>query len=121
MIHRIVGIEEPNEKHPEERYFLLKGDANKDYDVYPVTYDQMRSLYTGKRVPFIGVFVAFFQSPIGYIALFIILVYCILVPIAEGKIEVKKYHRLREINHISKEEYQSFLDKKRIHNKEEEL
>ena len=27
VIHRIVGIEEPNAQHPNERYFLLQGDA----------------------------------------------------------------------------------------------
>ena len=47
IIHRIVGIEEPNEKHPNERWFVLRGDANKQADDFPVTYDQMRSIYRG--------------------------------------------------------------------------
>ena len=36
LIHRIVGIEEPNESHPNERYFLLQGDAVHYPDSFPV-------------------------------------------------------------------------------------
>ena len=44
IIHRIIGIEEPNEKHPDCRYFLLRGDAMKFSDEFPVTYDQMLAI-----------------------------------------------------------------------------
>ena len=38
IIHRIVGIEEPNEKHPNERRFLLQGDAVDNPDSFPALY-----------------------------------------------------------------------------------
>lgn len=59
VLHRIVGIEEPNEAHPGERYFLLQGDALERPDRFPVLYSQMRGIYRGERVPFVGSFILF--------------------------------------------------------------
>ena len=72
IIHRIVGIEEPNASHPNCRYFTLKGDANENVDRYPVLYSQMRSIYEGERVKFIGSFVLFLQSPVGYLCILLL-------------------------------------------------
>ena len=41
VVHRIVGIEEPNQYHPNERHFLLQGDAVGKPDRFPVKYSQM--------------------------------------------------------------------------------
>ena len=54
VVHRIVGIEEPNEKHPNERYFLLQGDAVDSPDRFPVKYSQMQGIYTDEKIPFVG-------------------------------------------------------------------
>lgn len=94
IVHRIVGIEEPNEKHPNERWFLLQGDANKQADDFPVTYDQMRSIYRGERIPFIGSFVFFMQSPAGMLCFLLVVFAVITTPIAEKKIEDAKKARL---------------------------
>lgn len=65
LVHRIVGIEEPNEKHPDEYYFLMQGDNVQYPDKFPVRYSQMRSIYRDQRIPFLGSFVFFMQSPAG--------------------------------------------------------
>lgn len=94
VIHRIVGIEAPNEKHPDETYFLLHGDANEVADKFPVRYNQMRGIYKGHRIPFVGSFVLFMQSPAGYLCVLLVIFALIATPIAEKKIQKAKEARL---------------------------
>ncbi len=94
IIHRIVGIEEPNEKHPDKRYFTFQGDASKYKDEFPVTYDMMRAAYSGTRIPFIGSFVMFMQSPAGWLCFLLILFTIIITPIIERKLLKEKEKRL---------------------------
>jgi len=103
VVHRIIGIEEPNESHPNERYFRLKGDANKYEDKYPVKYEQMRAIYKGEKIPFIGVLVMFFQSTLGYVALVVVAMYVVLIPIAEAKLDRLAEERLIKIGFIDAE------------------
>ena len=90
IIHRIVGIQEPDAQHPDERYFLLQGDANEVADRFPVLYSQMRGIYRGYRIPFIGSFITFLQSPAGWLCFLLILFATIATPIVEKKIEDEK-------------------------------
>ena len=94
IVHRIVGIEEPNEQHPDKRYFRLQGDAVKNPDQFPVYYSQMRGIYNGKRIPYIGSFIAFMQSPAGYLCMILILFAFIATPLMEKKIEKEMRKRL---------------------------
>jgi predicted transport protein len=100
VIHRIVGIEEPNDKHS-ERYFVLQGDAVHVRDKFPVTYSQMKGIYRGERIPFIGSFVMFMQSPAGYLCILLVLFVLIALPIAEKKILNVKIARLIEIGYLT--------------------
>ena len=93
LLHRIVGIEEPNEKHPNERYFLLQGDAVHYPDSFPVRYSQLKSVYRGERIPNVGSFVYFMQSPAGMICLILVVVAMIFMPIVDLKIEKAEYIR----------------------------
>lgn len=93
LLHRIVGIEEPNELHPNERYFLLQGDAVHYPDTFPVRYEQMKSIYDGMRLPNVGSFVFFMQSPAGSICLILILCSMVLMPIADGIVAKKERER----------------------------
>jgi len=95
IIHRIVGIEERNEKHPNERYFVLQGDNNNVHDRFPVLYSQMRAIYKGQRVPFVGSFVAFLQSPAGYMCILLIIFGLIFIPLMDKKLEIERWKRLR--------------------------
>ena len=94
VIHRIVGIEEPNEEHPDVRHFLLQGDANDRPDRFPVLYEQMQGIYEGERLPFVGSFVLFLQSPAGALCLILVLFAMIATPIVEKKFKRETQARL---------------------------
>ncbi len=94
VIHRIVGIEEPNQYHPNERHFLLQGDAVGSPDRFPVLYSQMKGIYKGEKIPFIGSFILFMQSPAGWMCILLVVVSIIALPILEKKIEKAKKQRL---------------------------
>ncbi|MBE5734496.1 MAG: hypothetical protein E7347_05560 [Clostridiales bacterium] len=83
LIHRIVGIEEPNSYHPNERYFMMQGDAVAAPDVYPVRYSQMKSIYRDERVPNVGSFVYFMQSPAGTLCFLLVIFAVASMPIIE--------------------------------------
>lgn len=104
IIHRIVGIEEPNEAHPDCRHFMLRGDASKYSDEYPVLYEQMRACYRGKHIKFVGSFFAFMQSPAGYLCILLVLFALFATPIAEKKLLRAKLERLTEIGVIPAKE-----------------
>ncbi len=86
VIHRIVGIEEPNENHPDERQFLLQGDAVERPDRFPVLYSQMQGIYEGSRIPFVGSFILFLQSPAGWLCVLLVFFSMVVTPIVEKKI-----------------------------------
>ena len=96
IIHRIVKIEEPNANHPDQRLFTLRGDANDTSDA-PITYSRMRGIYRDERVPNVGSFIVFMQSPAGYLCILLILFAVIATPIVEKKLWVAKIRRLREM------------------------
>lgn len=97
LIHRIIAIEEPNEKHPEHRHFLLKGDANENNDKFPVLYEQMEGIYKGDRIANVGSFILFLQSPAGWICIIFIIFMVFFIPIVEKKLSLirdKRYYLL---------------------------
>ena len=94
IIHRIVEIEERNERHPNERYFRLQGDNVHVTDKFPVKYSQMKAIYKGERIPYAGTFVAFLQSPAGYMCLILVLLGVVLIPIMEKKLQKEQTARL---------------------------
>lgn len=95
IIHRVVKIEEPNEYHRDGRLFYLRGDANTQNDDLPVEYDQMRGIYRGKRIPFVGSFILFMQSPAGIICLILAVMGMFIMPIIDQRIEDVRDHRYR--------------------------
>ena len=107
LVHRIVGIEEPNADHPEEYYFLLQGDNVERPDRFPVRYSQMKAIYRGQRVPFIGSFVSFLQSPAGWLCILLMIFAIVATPMLESKIEKEKAARLQRISRKKTAEKQS--------------
>ncbi len=104
IIHRIVGIEEPNEKHPDERWYQFKGDASSSYDKFPVRYSQMIGIYRGDRIPNVGSFVFFMQSPAGWICFLLIILVIIATPIVEKKLKTAVDDRYAIIQQIAETE-----------------
>lgn len=94
IVHRIVEIEEPNAEHPDGRLFVLQGDAVEGRDKYMVSYAQMRGIYRGERVPFIGSFIVFMQSPAGYLCFLLLIFGVVAIPLMERKIEREKLKRV---------------------------
>ena len=103
VIHRIVGIEEPNEEHPNERHFLIKGDANKYADEFPVLYSQMQGIYEGFRIPFVGSFVMFMQSPAGWLVILLVIFAMVATPLVEKQMLQARTERLISIGVIAPE------------------
>lgn len=97
LVHRIIGIEPPNEAHPDEYHFLLKGDANQYNDRFPVRYSQMRAIYTGVRIPFIGTFITFMQSPAGWLCILLMAFALIATPLLEKKLAKERQLRWEEL------------------------
>lgn len=93
VVHRIVEIEEPNAAHPDKRYFRLQGDAVDSPDRFPVTYDQMKAIYTGDRTPFIGSFIMFMQSPAGYLCILLLFIAIIATPVLNKSILKERLKR----------------------------
>jgi len=100
IIHRIVKIEEPNEKHPNERYFYLQGDNNSYTDPKPVTYDQMRGIWNGQKVGQVGSLILFLQSPAGALCVLLMMISVFVVPIVTGKLEKVRKERYQAITGI---------------------
>jgi len=98
VIHRIVGIEEPNENHPGEKYFWLQGDAVERQDNSPVLYSQMQGIYEGDRIPFVGSFILFLQSPAGWLCVLLVTFSMIATPIVEKKIKEATQKRISAIS-----------------------
>ena len=95
ILHRIVKIEEPNASHPDEYWFTTQGDAVETPDTRIVRHSQMIGIYRGDRVPMVGSFVMFMQSPAGYLCILLILFAMIATPLVERAIEKAKRQRLQ--------------------------
>ena len=100
VVHRIVEIEEPNQYHPNERWFKLQGDAVENPDRFPVKYEQIKGIYKGDRVPFVGSFILFMQSPAGWLCIILVVGAMIITPILENKLNKVKRERLIAIGII---------------------
>ncbi len=98
LVHRIVGIELPNASHPDCYYFLLQGDAVEAPDRFPVLYEQMRAIYSGERIPFIGSFILFMQSPAGWLCTLLIVASIIASPILDRILQKARDERFALIS-----------------------
>lgn len=96
IVHRVVLIEDPTVNH-DEVFFYTRGDANPTSDLLPVKYEQIKGIYRGERIPFVGSFVLFMQSPAGIICLILAICSMIIMPIVDNKIAEARSHRYRRI------------------------
>lgn len=98
VVHRIIEIEEPDAAHPDERYFLMQGDAVETPDRFPVRYEQMKAIYSGERIPFVGSFILFMQSPAGYLCILLVIVAIIATPYLNRRISSERNARFEIIS-----------------------
>lgn len=97
VIHRIIEIEEPNEEHPNERWFTFRGDNVRYSDKKPVLYSQMKGIYKGERVGYWGRIIIFLQSYAGYLCLALVVFYLVVIPIFERRIEKRIEERYKTL------------------------
>ena len=102
IVHRIVEIIEPDETHPDHRYFRTQGDAVSSPDGSLVFYDQMLGVYEGNRIPFLGSIVIFLQSPAGWLCVILLLFTLIAAPIVENKLIEERLVRLLRSGYLMK-------------------
>lgn len=103
VLHRIVGIEEPNAEHPSQRYFLCQGDALERADRFPVLYSQIRGIYRGEKMPLAGNFVLFMQSPAGWLCVLLTVFVILVTPVMEKKLRTEEKKRLKQIGYLQEE------------------
>lgn len=71
IIHRIKG-------YTEDGKFITRGDSNNKDDEFNPTYNDVLGRYTGKRIPYIGIFVMFLQSYSGMVTILAV-IYCLIM------------------------------------------
>lgn len=101
VIHRIIAIEEPNAKHPDTRRFVLQGDAVPYPDAKMVEYSEMRGIYYGQKIPYVGSFVMFIKSPAGWLCIALIIFVIFLAPRLERKMWETKMKQLYRIGYVT--------------------
>ncbi len=81
IIHRIIKIEEVDG----QTLYTFRGDSNESSDLLRVSYSQMKGIYNGNRVPFVGSIIVFFQSPAGWICMLLMVLVLVVLSIVEHK------------------------------------
>lgn len=102
ILHRIVSIEESNEAHPNQRYFIFQGDALSNPDRYPVLYSQMLGIYKDEKIPMLGHFIMFMQSPAGWLCILLTVFAVVVTPFMEKKLKAEETKRLEIIGITNK-------------------
>lgn len=92
IIHRIIKIE--TDEQTGEKKYTFRGDNVKYSDSEKVSYSQMKGIYKGKRIPYVGSFISFMQSPAGWLCILLIVIAFVATPIMEKKIEKEREKRL---------------------------
>ncbi len=98
IIHRVVFIVEPEDGSKYGRLFYTRGDALEINDSLPVEYSQIRGIYKGNRIRYVGSFVLFMQSPAGFICLLLAICSMIAMPIVDNLILNARIRRYRRIH-----------------------
>ena len=97
IIHRIVKIE-CSEDTEYQWHYTCCGDANNYSDGY-VLYEDIVGVYTKHKIPFVGVFVLWLQSSLGYVVVGIIVAYAIYSTYLERDLKKVRNRRLLEIGY----------------------
>lgn len=101
IIHRLVQINPPSPVTEYKYTYICSGDANSFRDGH-ITYDDIIGVYTDHKIPFVGVFVLWLQSPLGYVVVGIILVYGVYSTYLENSLDNVRNKRLVEIGYLKR-------------------
>ena len=64
----------------------------------------MQGIYHGKRLPYVGSFVMFLQSPAGWLCLILVVFSMVAIPLVEKKLKQANNKRAETFEENSKEE-----------------
>lgn len=107
VIHRIISFED---RADGKRYYTTRGDSNNASDTFKPTFENVLGKYNGKRIPIVGMFVLFFQSPSGIITALAV-VYCLfmidhlsnkMAKVADERLEILS--QIFDIDNMSEED-----------------
>lgn len=91
VIHRIIGYSGDS--------YITRGDSNDADDKYKPKFEDVIGVYTNKRIPLVGIFVLFFQSPSGVVTVGA-LVFCLAMMDRQNKqlreMQLERLQKLRE-------------------------
>lgn len=90
IIHRIVGFQQSSEG----LRFVTRGDSNNADDEYKPKVDDILGEYTGKRIPYVGVFLMFLQSYSGIVTVAAVIYCLIMIESVGSKIYAAQEERL---------------------------
>ncbi len=76
IIHRIISV--TRDTSSGTILYETRGDANNASDAYRITYSDIIGRYTGQRIPYMGMFITFFQSWAG-IATVLAVIYTMVI------------------------------------------
>ena len=76
VIHRIKGFNGDK--------YVTRGDSNNADDKYNPSFDDVIGVYTGRKIPLVGIFVLFFQSPSGIVTIGA-LIFCLVMMDKQNK------------------------------------
>ena len=91
VIHRIKGFKGDK--------YVTRGDSNNADDKYNPSFEDVIGVYTDQKIPLVGVFVLFFQSPSGVVTI-AALIFCLVMMDKQNKrilgIQSERLKKLRE-------------------------
>ncbi len=89
VIHRIRGFKGDK--------YVTRGDSNNADDKYNPSFEDVIGVYTGQKIPLIGIFVLFFQSPSGVVTVGA-LIFCLIMMDKQNKrIKDVQFERLKKL------------------------
>lgn len=97
VTHRIMEIQQAEDGTD---YYITKGDANDIEDLVPAFPDQVQGIYTGIRLPGMGSFAFFLQTPQGMLIfiggpILLLVLWDVFRRVSQGKKAGKEAQRLR--------------------------
>lgn len=109
IVHRVIDIYDGSEDHDDKTlagttYFTTRGDSN-EYSLseeVAISFDEIVGVYTGFNNYYLGVFIIYFKSTIGIIAILSAALFLLLASISEEKIN--KAYNTRTLKLIEDEE-----------------
>lgn len=89
VIHRIKGFK--------GNKYVTRGDSNNADDKYNPSFEDVIGVYTGQKIPLVGIFVLFFQSPSGVVTVGA-LIFCLIMMDKQNKrIKEMQSERLKKL------------------------